>query len=303
MANSELYKHYPVVYEKTLGKLFHIEVRNSTPNPTDFTLKARHFIDPFDVRLYTTFTFLNCETNTDKWDPKSGKVNNSMINEIIQGITKPSKPIKRLIARQTEYITTIAKQQANSSTTEVYGSDVDVFDRIAQLPINQELQIGSLFTLIEANDTFEGLPYAKMILSESITPKDTLKIFPFHRRTPVITLLPGEAINAVFAVEKAPPNLSANQLDMFSRPDLHILRLGTRLSENPFRMMSEQMINATIKMINRLFKQEEEPSSSLPDEFKSVYTVIDPESYVKVLEDEAGQIDKVIKKIYTDNAA
>lgn len=273
MSNNTLYNYFPVVYEKTLGKILHVEIRNMTPNPMNFTLKSRAFMDPFDVRLYTTFTFLNAEPDTSKWNPKSGKLNNSDINKIILSMTIPKTPVKRLKLRQSEYKTNIAKQQTNSSTAEVYGSDQDAFDRIVQLPINQELKLGTLFTLNESNAVSESheefvQPYAKMILSESIVPKDDIKIIPFHRRTPLMVLLPGEYINAIFAVEKADINLAANSVDWWSRPEPNIIRLGTRISENPFDIIGEHC----------------------------------PPEYQKVLSDTSKDVEKIINDIYKTNA-
>lgn len=194
-------------------------VKNITRDPSRLSESAKRFHDPGDIRQEGTVTF------------KAGEFTNFIIGRIIAGLT--SQPgVKHLmpIEEGFKYLATVGDPRA-----EVRGHCQSIDDGIIHLPINQSLEIGTIFSLSVSN--LNGTK-AITVLSDKLTPITGIppNLLPFNRRIYLLHVLPNEILDAKFHVTTT-SNFSVMEMTHFSRPEDNVLIFGTQLNTHPNDIM------------------------------------------------------------------
>jgi hypothetical protein len=146
-----------------------------------------------------------------------------------------SLPAKCLVIDTMSYIRRSKPIDDSSSERITYGHDQDISGNVSLMPINQNLPIGTVFTLHREHDVdiTEEKMHSMTIFSDMLEPSKRLELLPFNRRMIITTLYPGEKLEIRATVKEAPKNLEIRRITHFARPDVDTLKIGTMLAVDP----------------------------------------------------------------------
>ena len=163
-----------------------ISVRDISINSSNLQSEdAKRFVDPSDVRLEARIVV------------KTAKYSNFLVGWLIHGLTD-QKNVKHLLADESNF-RYLSYTQGDSIAT--HGHCSAMYDGLIHLPINQDLELGTVFSLavnnIEGKTIRDGKQYAITILSDKLLPTEPLPkgVIPFNRRAFLLHVYPGEVID------------------------------------------------------------------------------------------------------------
>jgi hypothetical protein len=159
-------------------------------NVNKLSEKSKLFYDPLDVHIRCDITFSDSSIVNDFRRILMSKIRVKVLK--ITRITYKAMPMSTLESRK---------------DGETYGRNMDIEEQIKQLPIHQDLPIGTIFKLeeehIQSNIVDSGI-YCKSVLTEKLETNTIFKGLKFNRRSLLLTLLPDEQISLTAEVVELP---------------------------------------------------------------------------------------------------